>query len=603
MQKGVGTTRQRRRSRRRLGPWLAVLTLLLVARPALAGDWASRVAAIRFGQAPVAHRCHTQTLVEAFQTRETLPPGERAELEVLLAPPPDLDEWVEMDAPFALRVSFMDPALRPKAERVLEAAAKAYTIEVEEWGFWPPAVEPGTGPFRMFLMHAGGAAGYTAPYLEDLTTPHSDAFSYVVIDPSLEGSHLDATVAHELNHASQVSMDVSELHSFMENTASYVEIPVVPESTADAAALFPYFQDHPYRPVEYKLLGGSDGYEYGGALWPLFLVHHYGDGDPAWLVDVWKRTVQVGTVNEPDYFDAIDAMLAAEGGTAEAVKRLSRFRFFVGAFDDGKHLPFAGDWTGAEVATQRTVSPAQLPLYDARPDQSTGPQPNGCNYVELDPEASLDFPVAFTFRGGPAALWDVSVLKLDASSTAIQMPLTDGKGELSIEVDGLERVMLVICHVMPPGYDPDDRLWEPADYSYDLEYQTPVPHVDAIEPAELAAGARQTITVIGGGFLDHALLEVAASGKDVKTEQITFVSSEELRVVLEVAPDAELGPRNLVVRNPGGAATTAREGLTIREKQPRYAYDTRGCAVGTSGDRPWPVALAALCLALRRRRR
>jgi hypothetical protein len=52
-------------------------------------------------------------------------------------------------------------------------------------------------------------------------------------------------------------MDAAELRSFFENTASYIEIPVFPASAPFAAMMFPYFQRHPYRALEFKQPSGQ----------------------------------------------------------------------------------------------------------------------------------------------------------------------------------------------------------------------------------------------------------------------------------------------------------------------------------------------------------
>ncbi|MBW2523767.1 MAG: hypothetical protein JRI23_06310, partial [Deltaproteobacteria bacterium] len=327
---------------------------------------------------PASVGSHTQVMVEAFQSLPTLSPAEELKLRNLLAPPPDLTYSVEATEPYPMRVSYGSPGLQAKAERVLQAAITSYELQVQDWGFWEPPIEDGLGSYRFYVMDAGGAAGYTAPYLEVDTTDHYDSYTYIVIDPSLGDVSLDATVAHEFNHACQTAMDVGELRSFMENTASYIEAKVFPSSAPLMAGMFPYFQNQPFRSIEYMRTYETDGYEYGGALWALFLTHHYGDDDPRWLREVWEGSVQSSWHNEPDYFDALDELLASDGGVREAMHTFAEHRFFVGADDDGHHLPHAGNWHGAEVWRTATVDQTRLPIQDAGPSGTdTQPEPGG----------------------------------------------------------------------------------------------------------------------------------------------------------------------------------------------------------------------------------
>ncbi len=555
-------------------------------------------------------RCHAESLVEAYQRLPDLPADAREPIRALLDPPTDLQHHVESDAPFPVRVSFADPALQPKAERILAAVATSYQREVIDFGFWPPLMEPGTEPYRIYLMDAGGAAGYTSPYLENPATPHADAYSYIVIDPVLDDIQLDATVAHEFNHACQVAMDVAEVRSFMENTASYIEIPVFPAGLPYAAALFPYFQSQPYRPLEYRVTAQTDGYEYGGALWPLFLVHHYADGDPVWIRQVWEGAMQQGGLNEPDYFDAIDALLADGGGVPAAALAFARQRFFVGSRADGQHLPGAEQWGGAEVWLAAQWTHAQLPILDQASDPDTRPQPNGCNYVMLTTDASSELPVKFSFAGAPAVAWHVALSTLvDGAETAFEtMELEQAAGELSLPQQGVDEILMLICQATAASYDPDDKAWIGADYAYSIQLDIPPPQIDGVTPSQIAAGSvRVPVTIHGSGFVLGEGFEVALSGEQVAVEGAQLVSGDEVRAFVTVAPGAVLGPRDVTVINPGGAVATAAGALDVAAPdspaEAGAASEGCGCRTAPASPRaPWWLA-GVLGLWWRRRAR
>ncbi len=564
-------------------------------------------------------RSHFRVMIDAFRGLGRVEPGIRARLRDLLLPPPDLTYTIDSTAVFPVRVSYALPSQEAKAQLVLESAETAYQAEVLDWGFWAPPIEPSAGSFRFYLQDAGGAAGYTSPYLENDLTAHLDAYSYIVIDPSLDDVYLATTVAHELNHACQMAMDFGEQVGFMENTASYVEAVVFPDGWWDTVMTFPYFQAQPWRPLEHKATP-SDYYEYGGALWVYFLATQYGDDDPRWIRQIWEGTVQNGPINEPDYFDVLDEMLAAEGGLAGAVQTFSEHRYFLGDDDDGQHLEGAWQWAGSEVWKTAIHSTAGLPVRDLRPsDSSTRPMPNGCNYIELDVGSLPQWPVRFAFAGDPTLLWYVNLLQVADGQATVSSEMTldaSGTGQLSLDVDSLDKAVMVVCQLGGEGYDPDQHMWPPGDYSYSIEYDIPAPTVTSVSPDHVARGSHNvTLQLHGTGFLRHPELAVAISGERVAITIDEYISDQELLVSLTVAPDAELGPRSVTVTNPGGASGEGRDILTIvdpseiQDAGPDGSVTTAdpasgcGCASAAHGPSGWAMLLLWLGLGLWQRRR
>jgi len=567
-------------------------------------------------------RSHFGVMLEAFRGLDRVEPALRGTLRNLLLPPPDLLYTIDSTALYPIRVSYSVPALAAKAQRVLEVAEIAYQTEVLDWGFWAPPIEPAAGLYRFYIDDAGGAAGYTSPYLENDDTPHLDAYSYIVIDPSLDDLYMDTTVVHEFNHACQVAMDYGERVSWMENTASYVEAEIFPDGWWYTVATFPYFQSKPWMPLEHKA-SPSDYYEYGGALWAHFLAYVYGNEDPRWIRQIWEGTVQIGEVNEPDYFDALDSALQGDGGLTAAIKTFSEYRYFIGADDDGQHLPGAGQWWDSEVARTATLSTLQLPVRDASPDDNaTLPRPNGCNYIVLGIDSALDWPLRFAFRGESSLEWFVNLMQVAAGQTTQTTELTvdaSGMGQVSLDVNALDEAVLVVCQLGGEGYDPDQHLWPQGDYHYSIEYDVPAPTVTGADPDRIAQGAHGvSLSIFGAGFVQHPELAVSLSGERVVVTSLEFISDQELRVTLTVTPDAELGPRSVTVTNPGGAAGVGPGLVTIviPGELPDAGPDggttpadpgpgcgcrsTRGARI--PGHAPWMMLLLGLGLWLHRRR-
>ncbi|MCC7384031.1 MAG: hypothetical protein IT384_19470 [Deltaproteobacteria bacterium] len=540
----------------------------------------------RSGVASASRPCATDILFEAFQQRDRLSPAGRAELNHLLGPPEGLPLSAERAGPFPVQVAFKDESQRAYAERILEAVEISFEREVVEWGFWAPRIEPGSGPYRIYIDSAGaGAAAYTAPYLGDPSTPHEDAFTYIVVDPALSEVFLDVTVAHELNHACQAAMDMMEPASFFENTASYVESLVFPAGRLSTVAMYPFFQSQPYRPLEWAASGRSDGYEYGGGLWLLFLAHEYGAGDPRFVRRLWEGSVQEGPLNEPDHRDVIDQLVAGQGGAASAVAAFGVARFFTGAYDDGAHFPSAREWSGSEVRLTASWNARQLPILDQRPDPSTRPRPSGCNYVAVTADPRSALPLRITFDGDPGRPWNVTVIERPPGSPAVVRALTldaEAHGVITVSQEDIDMAVLAVCQGLWPDQDFDDKYWPDGDYRYSVELDVPAPVLLAMTPAELTLGAhRSEATLTGRDFHAGPGLEVVVSGTKVAVSEVTAVSAAELRVLLTVGPDAALGPRDVSVINPGGASHTAPALLNVRPAEvPAALGPPEGAAAG-----------------------
>jgi MYXO-CTERM domain-containing protein len=601
----------------------------IVYRLAALRDPSSLPASFRSKEPPsLSTRCHAPIAIEAYQAIPALSHARAAQVRSLLSPPPEPPYSIAVSEPYPIKVSYTDPAHADKADQVMKAAILAFEKQVTEFGFLAPPIDPAHGAYRMYVASAQGAAGYTSPYGPIADTPHSDAYSFIVIDPVLTGLGLDTTVTHEFAHACQVSMDAQEIVAFMENSATYIEGQVYPSSAAYVAATFPYFQRHPHRPLEYMKMFNSDLYEYGGSLFVTFLQDTYGDRDPRFLREIWERTMQEGFINEPDYFDALEVMLEDRGGMREAAIAFAESRFFVGSDDDGKHMTDAGSWYGAEVSRTATWSLNQLPLIDkGPPDKSSRPGPNGCNYVVLR-TGDTPPPLHFTFQGEVGFDWWISLIGLAADGSLKRYgPSLDNNAFAELELSRVDQesshsLLAIFCQLAPPSYDPDDRAWTGAAYTYSFDYAFASPTILSIDPPEIARGSHNvSLTLRGTGFADCDGLDVAIGGSGAKLWLEEIISPQELRLTAAVPPTAPLGPRDITVTNPGGKSVVGPGLLSIVDlpPQPEPAPEPRGpdadpadesaagggCACTTPShpnSKPWFLAIAALALIGLRRR-
>ncbi len=565
--------------------------------------------------------CYTPVLVEAFQALPTLSASWQARFRNLLFPRQDYDYYVEQDEPFPFRVTFPDPSLEQGARSILAAAEQSYIKQVEEWGFWLPPLEPDMDYYRIFYEPTQmGGGGYTAPYDFVQETDWADAYTYVVIDSRNPAWFLPGTMAHEFNHTCQAAMDVLEVTAFWENTATYIMSQVFDNAWIYTESAFAAFQATPYRRLEHMLRGNSDGYEYGGGLWIVFLEALYGNEDPNWIRSVWEGSVQTRMVNEPDYFDVIHELLADQGGFGAMVRTFGEYRYFVGSRDDGQHLVGAGGWSDGTVAVEDVFDMDDLPVRGAGPIRSRRPQPNGCNYYELDVTLDTDQPIRFRFEGQEGEEWSVQVFRVRPGSetmvSAMELDAT-AMGTLDVETERGDLLVLAVCRIaVPPAYDPDVGSAVGADYTFDIEVLAPEPKVRAVSPERLRRGIQGVMLLVQGeDFVFGPGLSVSFGQPKVVANSVQFVSSQELRVEVVVARSAELGPTDVIVENPGGRkgvgrglleivdSTGADGGLVGDGGQVEPPAAGRGCGCRSAAPTPGLVWLLGFVLLARIRRR
>ena len=512
--------------------------------------------------------CYTPVMVEAFQGLRRLHGQEKVQLRDLLLPPPDFDLYLEAETPFPFRVSYRTPGDETLAQMTLEAIQEVYAIEVQGWGFWPPPIEEEAVYYRFFIDDIqGGVGGYTAPYAENPDTPHRDAYSYIVLNKRVGFSGMLGLVAHEFNHACQISMDAYEIQAFMENTSAFLETRIDPMSWIGNMYMIHVYQRNSHRPLEYMRYSGTDGYEYGGSLWTLFLTTLYGNEDPVFIRQIWEGSVQNNNMNEPDHFYVLDDLLEDYGCFREMVKTFARYRFFVGRDDDGQHLEgMYRIWDG-EVARIDELKTADLPVEEAAPDEAVRPMPNGCNYITVDVDDNTNYPVRVRFDGDDETDWYVSVMRVaEGKETTFQDMTFDevNRGAVVSDASALDRLVLVVCHLADENYDPDFKDWDPADYTYCFDRVYPAPTVDRVEPDYIVRGEQgQQLHLHGTGFL-NSLNTVADFSDDlIIASLVQYISDEHIVISVTAAGAVELGPRDLTVTSPGGESATFREAVTV----------------------------------------
>jgi hypothetical protein len=356
-----------------------------------------------------------------------------------------------------LVVHYRDPAEESEARRSLAAVELSWDFEVNELGFTPPLLDGGAcGPdeaFDIFIWrtYRGGVSDVIGA---NEATPWDDFYNYLILDPwgPYGGPVLEATAAHELNHAMQAVYDWNETAIFFEMTAQFVEDQVFDEADGWQEYLAD-FQQNPDWALDF-----NDDYEtyymYGSALFVFYLRDAVFGGDGSFIGEVWRRTSNEPGNNEPDMADAFESVLRERAGISyrDAVTGFARWRWFTGARDDGRHFE-----EGALIPDDATVGIATT-LNAASFSQSLeGPMALGTVYVDVERPANLD-SVGVTMSGSDGVHWVVQAMPgITPDSDGDVLEYVDGV--YTIDFGTLDRRTLAFTALplSDEGYDPENR--------------------------------------------------------------------------------------------------------------------------------------------------
>jgi hypothetical protein len=340
------------------------------------------------------------------------------------------------------------------AEEILGHVEHAWQVQIDRGGALPPLDDHGVagpdGRFDVYLWR-GIDTLYVDGIAPDDTTWYGDWSTFMVLDPwgQYGGAELEANIFHELRHASQGSDDWWEhIHAF-EAEATLWEVAYY--GFERLPLVWRDYQAHP----EWTLFR-DDGYRtwymYGGALFLLYLRDHAFHGDLSFSNDMWRRCRNAPgadvapRLNQPDFADALQAMLAAKGSSLfDEVLGFARTRWYTGTRANGS-LP--GGAVLPEVAHRTHTRRA-----GARQTRfSVSPQMLGTSYVVVE-RAATD----------PAALWVSLSTNNRAARFAVQT--VGGGGDATLDLGagpahvsfGARRAATFAVTALPAGgtFDPD----------------------------------------------------------------------------------------------------------------------------------------------------
>lgn len=373
-----------------------------------------------------------------------------------------------------LRVHYRVPAEETTAREVLAHLERSWRVEVDELGFRAPLSDRGKcGPDDRFDIYVW--RGLEECYVDvvddgEPSTPWHDEPAYMAVDPwgPYGGPMLAATLAHEFNHACQAADDYYETAPIFEMTSTFME-DLVCDDDDGYMALLEDFQARPDLALDH-----DDEYEtwfmYGGALYLFYVRDRWFQGDPRFVSDLWlrcrnpSRDLEDPAGNEPDFEDALDALLRPRGGSfAGSIVEFARWRWFTGRRDDGKHFEEGAKFpekARVHVAARVTVGASPTPVAVAI---EPAPRTLGSAYVDLKGIASVR-EVRVSVSPAPAGVrWVVQAVPGVAPGTDGELvPVENGSARVRLGAGGTRTLIVTAMPAEGSADDPDTRDGEKA---------------------------------------------------------------------------------------------------------------------------------------------
>ncbi len=371
-----------------------------------------------------------------------------------------------------IRVHYSEGVTVDYARQILGYAEDSWRAEFEVMGFLPPHADGGEGgsdafDFYIVTTLQPGIGGYTSFSGFFSPTPRADAYGYTVLAHDLKAPYIRGVVAHELSHGSQMAYDWWEHVSAMEGSATWIIEHVFPDEDF-YWRYFVYYNRKPWQALNFISL--ADPYQYGSGMFLMFLDEHYGDGTGAFVRRIWEYSVQDDYNNEPDYLDAIDQLLADQGGLHEAFHLFAEWRILLGSHDDGQHFRESGIW--GQAMDPALDFDGEWPL-DAPARPLLQPlEPWSHAFLRFKPSATTPWaPFKVEFAGKEAidlrVWWAVYDHGVACSGTS---PLSRGRVAVAIDptcggaakASADREILIALSNMADEAFDADTSAWHPS---------------------------------------------------------------------------------------------------------------------------------------------
>lgn len=355
---------------------------------------------------------------------------------------------------------------RETAMQVLAAVEKGWDYHVNQLGMRPALMDHAEcGPDEAFdvFVWKGHRSCLVNVLSGDPSTAWDDRRGFMVVDAwgPYGGPELEETVVHEMAHASQAADDWFETPITFEMSAVFTDQVY---ANRYIKTYFDDFQAHPDWALDFY-----DDYEtwymYGASLYLLYLKDRFFDGQPQFLSRMWlgsrnpPSAENDPSLNEPDFADALDALLASQGSSyVDTVPEFSRWRWYTGDHVDDRHFRHFRD--GLEHL--RAAKLALALEAEARPGTlavtKDAPMMLGSSYLSLREGSGTPGPVYVSLEA-PADARRRFVVQavpgLTPDSDGETLDLESGPKLLRFATDATRTLIVT---VMPTGpYDPDLR--------------------------------------------------------------------------------------------------------------------------------------------------
>ncbi|MFH1434651.1 MAG: IPT/TIG domain-containing protein [Pseudomonadota bacterium] len=484
------------------------------------------------------------------------------------------------------------------AQSALSSAELVYGIFVDDLGFTPPwrLDDEGTPEegLYVFLTDMGDWASAAAVPVADVpSTPRSDCAVSLNLNKASGSRRFERTLGQYLGRALFMADDCVEALGDGFSTTMYFlyrqNLPDSPfEDWFDRAGerYFLTFQSNPQLALDYEDPTNPDmeGYVDGHSMFYMYLDERWGDGTGGIFTDIMKAARQDGTVvfsedgaaslesgeNEPDFYDAVDAVLAESGaGFWDAVGEFSMWRVFTGDMADTEHFRYGASIP--PVTIYDTFEMFVLPRAGLIP--LAAPQETGTAYINVFVDSSMvtdaEDLLQLDMRSSDNMNWHLAALifNTDGTSRLVESNVTEGRGQVA--ADDLASAMSVLFAVTNEGdlvHDPDEGEFESDAFIFDVDFYGR-PAIESVSPGEVIQGAAGVEIEISGSRLKPGIMIDAGAGIAAEVDAV-LPGGRKITAVLDVDVDAGTGLRPLRVYYENGLEAELEDALEVLSGEP-----------------------------------
>ena len=293
-----------------------------------------------------------------------------------------------------LRVHYGDASQEELATELLGFLENAWDRQVETLGYEPPPDDGQLGGNGFYDLYITSVANSGALTVSEGVATNEDGgrkTSFILFDASVSQGERALTIEHEFQHALQFGINARASLFLFEASAVYMETMAFPEQLAYTAVIADY-QLRPNAPffadgIQWQeVTGESIYYEYGGALFLMYLEQLHGDQDGRFVASLWQDAPSNLDPNRTA--DFLDVLESKGVDLRDSVLDFATWRALVNVYAQDDAGPPAGEeWSGETLLNAQLLTVAGL----ERPDVLFGPKTTlflgGCLPFQIGPNA------------------------------------------------------------------------------------------------------------------------------------------------------------------------------------------------------------------------